>query len=385
MPATERRRHIRLAIVTIAALAVLGASRGPIPVERTAASQVAGDPAESWWISLSTWLRAVERHTPAQRDTDLVAIAAFSWNDLEGVLADYLALFKLVSRAYEHTSRSDQQTTFAFRSYVFTVGEAERLLFFTERNRSPDRVLKRAALLHTEISLLVDNQSRDPSATMDTGVVVVRDGQRNRFRLLRAAPGVRACVARSRVAGPCGRFDGAPVVPEQLQRFWLANGGWVTLTGTSSGHGRDLPGGRADPAGQRMPARGVCLCQDPEQYRDTPKLPRGMLVGVGSSGRELRRAGLSSFRQALEADETLTQARVRLARAIGLEGDHAEAARELHRGAVETDDTTLPSVLRVAVPRQRRTGGAAAASTQPVTPIARPLRSTREPNRPGSP
>ena len=212
------------------------------------------------------------------------------------------------------------------------------MLFLTERNRSPNRIFKRAALLHTDISLLIDDQSRDPRATLDTGVVVVQDGQRIGFDYFAQHLAFARALLDHVSPGPAG---------DSMVRLWYrAIAAFLVGEWRLGDAHRHLQRAREIfPADAQILLASGCLHEAFASAKiqssiETLDLPRGMIVGVGSSGGELRRATLY-FRQALKADETLTQARVRLARAIGLQGDHAEAARELHRGAVETDDTAL--------------------------------------------
>ena len=303
MPATECRRHIRLAIVTIAALAVLGASRGPIPVERTAASQVAGDSAEWWRISLSTWLRAVERHKPAQRDTDLVAIAAFSWNDLNGVLADYLALFKLVEpRVRKHLKvRSADHVRLPVRRLHGGRSRAFALLHRAQPQSRPG-LQARCTAPHGYLAARRRPVER-PAATMDTGVVVVRDGQRIGFDYFAQHLAFARALLDHVSPDPAG---------DSMVRLWYrAIAAFLAGEWRLGDADRHLQRAREIfPADAQILLASGCLHEAFASAKiqssiETLQLPRGMLVGVGSSGRELRQA-TSYFRQALKADETLT-------------------------------------------------------------------------------
>ena len=312
----------------------------------SAAAQQAAPPGggtgqdEPWLASLREWLAAVERHTPGQPDRDLVVFSAWPQRDLRAVVTDLTALLQLLDRAYVRFDRSGQQSTITYKGRLFSMAGVENLLGLSGagQRRDANPLLKRAALLHTDIALLVVPEGAPPDTESVSGVVLVQDGLHAGFDSLAvhltfaralldlvapspAGDGMVRLWYQAMAASLEGRFMLGDAVPHLARAREIFPSDAAILLASGCRH-------------------ETCAAPRTQSAVQALELPRGFKVDVGTAQAELGQAR-AFFRQALRADPGLTEARVRLARITGVQGDHEAAAGELRKAVASPADTVL--------------------------------------------
>jgi tetratricopeptide (TPR) repeat protein len=204
------------------------------------------------------------------------------------------------------------------------------------------RLLKRAAVLHTDIATLVDPRLKAPpgaSPVPGPGVsILINDGRFSSYD----TDGVQWDFTR-RV------LDHVPPGPshDAAVRTWYRAVAAYHVHHLDYGElGRHLGHARrtlrddavlAMMAGVRHQAFASARVQ---ASLATIALPPGMQLAVGERDRELR-AARQAFQEALTLDPGLVEARVRLGRALADEGRPAEAADQLRAALAVADDPVL--------------------------------------------
>ena len=285
---------------------------------------------------LQQWLTAVEQHAPGESDNTLLSAATWSgddlrqlWNEIQVLLLiaenPRLSRFRVRPREYETTPMQRGTPTFTFNR-----SERAALDALAERVRTAglNVVLRRAILLHTDlVTLAPDLVASSAGAAPARAPVRMLVGDGN-------SRGLEGVSLHWEVT----RLLAASVTPDPRADLWIRD--WYRATVAFAQHAESfdsahLQHGRRlfprDPqllllAGCEREAFASPLFQTFARSIRSPF----MRVPYGSAGGELEGAE-GYFREALEIEPDLAEARLRLGRVLGLRGRHAEAVAELTR------------------------------------------------------
>jgi hypothetical protein len=315
------------------------------------------------------WLKATLHHRPGSLDEPAASLARWSHADIETLSDDLGSLILLMRRPgkeeFQLAARGARTARFLYTPtqmrWLNVLACAAGGMATTEpeclkrhaasqldddlsqlemQARQGDRVgaenyvLKRGALLQTDVALFT-NESRVPVAL----------GSRTRAVRVEMSDGEATGVNQSAVHWNIARLLLDAVWPSRSDRpapgrdrmvrdWYVATATWMQLTQqfnfTHLKHARELF--RDD---EEILFLSGC---EHETYAGpafqtivrTAALPPGVSMGVSSDAEELREAA-SLFREALAANPSLDEARLRLARVLSLQRRFSEAEQELNR------------------------------------------------------
>jgi tetratricopeptide (TPR) repeat protein len=129
---------------------------------------------------LERWLGAVARHTAGALDDDTLAAAEFSEADLADILDDLVTLRDRLVRARQRETTDSREPTLSYGGRTLPVSEVERLLGMDAeeaRAGTLNRLLKRAAILHTDVAYFEPPSSAPAPAASDLQVMRFEDGR----------------------------------------------------------------------------------------------------------------------------------------------------------------------------------------------------------------
>lgn len=168
-----------IVVFAFVGLAVARPRTTDMPGAPTSASDFrqSSQPAKSplWLENLQSWLKAVSQHKAGERDMPAILMGRTSESDLEAVRVDFFALVSLHKYAIEHGG-----TQIPYKNERFTVWGVKVLLGLTsdEAIRTDvNRILKRAAILHGDVAMLVASTSGGQDGCSAGSVIIVKDGR----------------------------------------------------------------------------------------------------------------------------------------------------------------------------------------------------------------
>jgi tetratricopeptide (TPR) repeat protein len=281
---------------------------------------------------LQVWLAAVNQHTAGKADAPALAVWTWTRQQLQILAPDVRALLQLVATGNPGASR---------RLDGFTPSEFKELqgLAVQQVIGGANRLRKRGAMLHADIASLVPPviepiaeapppNARGRSTGPRRSSILSADG---RFQSMRY-PGVHWDFARTLLDG----VTPDPSHDETVQLWYRATSAFQinqhNFTDALPHLERARQVLRLDPR-IFLASGGVAEMLAAPRIQGmirTTALPNGVVIDVPSERSNLRNAE-GFYRRALELDPGLTEARIRLARVLGLQGRHEEAIRELQR------------------------------------------------------
>jgi tetratricopeptide (TPR) repeat protein len=300
---------------------------------------------------LEKWLDAVERHKPGEADASFDEIRPWGPQEVDELLIDLNALLILI--------RNDRETMF-FRVSIrgrpptpvfYTRSQLDRLRIRARNEKirnDENRILKRGALLHTDIAAQLPFEARspreEPPVRSERIMVYFDDGRRLGFE--NAAEHWRAARLLLDKVRPKDSRNGkpAPARDEMVQSWYRVTTAYQQLI-------QQYELGHLERALELFPDDAElhffngCLHETFASRRiqsvfHAVSLPKGITFNISSERSELRLAE-ASFRKALEIGPNLTEARIRLGHVLALMGRHSDAADELRRAISSTDDQLL--------------------------------------------
>jgi len=299
---------------------------------------------------LRDWLTAVERHEPGKVDEPALAISRWSRFELDAAWADLRALLDRASGMVSRNQRSGDEATTKTGSGPLTLADVKDLLGLTDdeiRRRDPTRIVKRGAVLHADLAvfvslgLLVDH-------SRGYGTFLVDDGRR-------VGSGTRD------YHWEFGRALLDAVKPDpggdgMVQLWYWASSAFMTYRS-------DLAGlePHTEHARRLLPTSAVPQFFSGVLHETfaSPRIQaaiRGTTTEIGSDESESRKAA-RFFRQTIALDPAFVEARLRLGRALGFAGRHADAAAELQAVASATDDPVLQYYANLSLGREEQALG----------------------------
>jgi tetratricopeptide (TPR) repeat protein len=349
---------------------------------------------------LERWVTLAARHTPGEDDQELQEIAAWPNARLKELWVDANALVRVmrnvrttagtmsVGRPDQRTSVQVRYTKMQFQRMRVLACAAGGLLLEAEcmelkaadslgpelrqvaalahaSNLRGDRnyILRRGALLHTDVPVLAPNAMAAPSDSRST------EGP-NRFRM-QISDGREVDLAQSAVhweiarmlldqVVPRGGDRAAPAGDEMVRAWYHATAAWMQLV-------EDHDKSHLDHARQIYPADPDVLLLagfQRETFAGAPVqnavrsavLPTGVTLDVGSEKTELRDAE-AFFQRALVLRPDHAEGRMHHGRVLALLGRHADAVVELRRAAAALQDPFLGYYAQLSLGAEEETIG----------------------------
>jgi tetratricopeptide (TPR) repeat protein len=309
-----------IAATTLFLLGLIGATTGPaIPPFPTPAAQ-SGTDSSYLQQRVKEWRTAAVLHTPGNPDQAAAMISSWPSYDLEAVL-------KLVTKLASQPASAIKRAKSPIR----------RMLDLTDqevRQGDLSRILKKGALLHTDIALLeLEQGSYQHKPEGIEGIGIFADG-----RVLFQPQQFSWQFARQLI-------DLIPRTPSQdaiVRQWYVATTAYMQSRRLLGYAGQNLKR-----ALDRFPSddkllfyAGVLHETWASPVNQNPLLPRGASVSYGSRDSELRLAR-QYFEKALEKNPSFAEARLRLGRVTGLQGNHKKAIAELQNAAAIIADPQL--------------------------------------------
>lgn len=291
---------------------------------------------------LEDWLSAIETHRSGFADEPLGIVRPWPRQELERLLIDLRSLVTLMQRPDASFGIVAEPVTGTARPYTRTELEKLRALARAAAARGDaNRILKRGAMLHTEISMVrgtaAATTDERPSSLRQV-TLLVGDGLQ---------VGIEESVSHRAVARRL-LDDVAPEPPRRdparddfVRHWYQAFGALLCVRGVY-----DLA--HFERALELFPADAYLLMLAGSLHEtlagsrlqavvDAARSRRDVSIRIGSGRDELERAE-DVLRRAVRADPDGAEAHVRLGRVLSLRGRHAEALPELHRGRVMAKD-----------------------------------------------
>jgi tetratricopeptide (TPR) repeat protein len=330
------------------------------------------------------WLKAVDRHEPGEPDEAVAEVSGWTIDELRGLWVDVVALSQLTRnvRMSHFTVRSENGSAAVEISYssqqlrrmvalacaaagmlasnsdcaaVKAGTQVDEELFrlathaAAERARSGDDnyMLRRAALLHSDIAMLQPHAMVEPFATRATPLVGPQSWRIDIADGRGTGGGMTAVhwdIARTAFdqIRPPGAAKPAPERDSMVRTWYRATGAWMQFREDHDtlhlDHGRKIFPDDPDLLFLSGCQRETYAAPAIQAAAHTVSLPSGFAVAIGSERAELRQAE-NLLRRAVTAAPEMGEAHLRLGRVLGLLGRHQEAVAELQQALTQlTDD-----------------------------------------------
>jgi hypothetical protein len=281
---------------------------------------------------LEAWLSAVEQHRSGTVDGWVLGVRDWDAAALELLRVDLGTVVSMIREPKRVVYDGPELT----RLKAIALGVVLR--------GGENRILKRGAMLHTDVAILAPFKSIPSRKPVDGPVrisVRVKDGPQTdvdrHFEFGRKLlDSVQVQAARDARKGPG---------EDQTVRLWyIAVGSYLQAVG-------DMDFGHVERSLQLFPRDAevlffaACLQEMASSPQGQSVLQaigpsKGMISGVRDEGAALREAE-RLFRQALDRDPLHVETRLRLGRVLGRRGRHEEAARELRQARAATESMLL--------------------------------------------
>ncbi len=126
-----------------------------------------------WLAHLKTWSHAIDAHVPGQADDAVQELAAWSADDITGVVHDFLTVRAAVVKALKAAPQRRNRPFVEYRNGRVWVDELQQLAVFRDSaDDGPNRILRRAAMLHADVALLAALDRSTTTGKPDTVTVV---------------------------------------------------------------------------------------------------------------------------------------------------------------------------------------------------------------------
>jgi tetratricopeptide (TPR) repeat protein len=345
------RTWIAWSVVTLVAVYSVQAAASNMPQGQLAKLPVQESYRDVTIGRLEEWLDAVNRHKPGEADASVGEIRPWGPQEVDELLIDLNTLLVLM--------RNERATKFLRPSNVsrppipvfYTPPQLDRLRIRARNEKirnDENRILKRGALLHTDIAAQLPFQAKsipeEPPVRSQRIMVYFDDGRRLGFE--NAAEHWRAARSLLDKVRPKDSRDGKPdPARDEIVRSWYR----VTIAYQQRIQQYELDhlehALALFPDDAELYFFNGCLHETFASRRvqsvfHAVSLPKGVAFGIDSERSELRSAE-ASFRKALEIGSDLTEARIRLGHVLGRMGRHSDAADELRKAISTTEDQLL--------------------------------------------
>lgn len=303
-------------------------------------------------VRLTAWLEAVDRHQPGTADAPAVAIGQWSPSELLELAADLGIFLERLDRARALKPRERQILEPASERPQEVVNDIRAIADQVLHRGQPNQFLRRAALLHAEIALRRQAERNAlPRPVASVEPQPPNQDERNGKIVIRAKDGVVLDIEGATRHWQIGRMVLESVSPDPVRDGIVRH--WYRATIAQLLRNEEIAYARPQlAAALRIFANDAHLLLYAGALHETSanarvqavvrglaRLPEVKPV-VASPGTELKLAE-RFFRQSLEADPRLAEARLRLGRVLGVQGRHEEAATEIRRVSPQIKDSQL--------------------------------------------
>jgi hypothetical protein len=299
--------------------------------------------ADAWLDSVEAWRTAVADHAMGRLDAPFQRVRAWSNPDMQRVLFDVKSLVKALVDQHATYVRSRVRPPMEYRR-SFTFEQLQIVLGLTEdeaQRGDASRVLKRGALLHTDVAMLAPNSPPQsprtpglvPSPPAGTGDVMITDG-----REVGREDGSQWEFARSLL----DMVLPSPADDSMVRQWYIASTAHMEDERRLGQAGRNLARGL-----EIFPADVSLLFYEGTLHEalaapraQNADLPPGFRPSFGNAEAEWRMAE-SCFRQSLQWREDFPEGHLHFGRVTGLLGHHDAAVAELTKAAASIADPQL--------------------------------------------
>ena len=338
------------------AAACVVVSTNPLLAQATAAQSRRPKP-PSRIERLEAWLVASEGHEPGRADEPTRLFDSWRVDDFEWLQVDINVVLLLMDDPKLETFFEKAEGRRPQRQVFFSGFELKQLRTFAKaaaarggddtsvsveerlvRNRN--HLLKRGAILHTDVAILEQISGRIRPSRPDSGArevtLYLPDGRQT---------GLGDDVGHREIARTMlDKIAPEPARDEMVRRWYIVTAAyWQGVFQLMPSHFTHAL--RLFPNDPDVLFLAGCLHESLAQPRiqevmQTAAIPTGLTFDISSTRAELRDAeGL--FRQALKARPDFVEARIHLGRVLGRRGQHAEAATLLRKAASTAKDRLL--------------------------------------------
>jgi hypothetical protein len=286
---------------------------------------------------VTEWLKAVDAHQPGTADAPAIAISRWQPGELRSLVTNLRGLLETQRVEREKFRQTGVPRPITYRDKVFTLPQLQKLLGLTDDEVMRDdanRVVKRAALLHTDIARHI-RAGLSSTSDMGSGVVVLQDGQqigtqemsphwaiaRGLLDLVTPSPSTDLTVRQwchAMAADELARQQWSLAAPNLIYAQLILPDDARILLYSGALH-------------------EIYASPDLQNIVRALNAKSPSRVNVGSEQMELAFAE-RLLRQAVTIDETLAEARLRLGHVLGQMGRHDEAVDEVRRAAAGLTD-----------------------------------------------
>jgi len=297
------------------------------PVTVPAAPQKNPVPLE-WRQRLQSWLDAIADHRPGEADAPAYFMGAWSEGDLDAGTTDLLTMVTLYSRMFGR-----QVST--YHGEPFGVMDLTQLLKMTGGDShlaGADRLLMRAAILHADVAMRVVSRLGSGAGCSAISTVKSSDGT----RVGAGCIGFHWRIARTLLDA----VSNSPDARAAIRLWYHATSAFLLEELDYANASFHIDHGQA-----RFPEDPAILFEHGLLHEALASASvqialRGLKTSVPAADVNLRDArGL--YESAVRADPDFVEARVRLARVLGVLGRHEEAERELSKALLLPMNTRL--------------------------------------------
>ncbi len=311
---------------------------------------------------LRAWVEATERHAPGSADESLLRVASWDRATLWQVWIDSGAIVSLIRNPgilIFHTPIEPEPFSAIFRSReprlrtrIVPYGrdelrELQSIATEVAGRGGEDRMLKRGAVLHSDIAMLgAQLTDSEPARQPRSGSI-----------MLYVADGQQTGIDDASVQWEMGRRLLDKVRPRGTRKLGADPGGdetvrlWYLAANAYMQAVEQLDPWHVDRSVQLFPrdAETLFLAACAREMFSGPQiqsvlasttLSRDLFNFIGAEGAELRTAE-RLFRESLEHDPGRAEARIRLGRVLGRRGRHQEAIAELRTAMTGTKNRLL--------------------------------------------
>ena len=322
---------------------------------------------------LQEWLQAIEHHQPGRDDEAMSVLDSWRPDDFKYLAIDLGTLLSLMKDPSVRTfywkveGRSTPLHVVYSGSDLRLIVELARAANARDEDRYPlplermernrNHILKRAAILHADVAAeaLLGNRTKGSAAPegLQEFTLLLPDGR---------SQGLAVDIGHWELA----RTMLDKVVPAAARDEFVRQ--WYDVTAAylqSVGHltpSHFTRGLRLFPDDAELLFQAGCLHESLAESRvqeamQTAAIPSDVTFEIASRRTELRDAE-SLFRKALKAQPDHLEARIRLARVLGLRGEHVEAEALLRKAVADVKEPLLqvPTRISFLAPRKRRSG-----------------------------
>ena len=334
-------------------------------------------------VRLERWLKAVDQHTPGERDDALAKVGSWNTGELRNLWIDANILVKLMRNLKAARFEVQPEGQRAPSNIGYTTSQIRRLRALAcaaagvlvsnpvcnamsaandvdaELQRlslhagggtldgDANYILRRGAILHADVAMLnppapVDSVPAPLSVGPQRVRIEMSDGRQTDIRMSAIHWEIAEMVLDH--VKPPGADKPAPGRDDMVRQWYRATAAWMQLH-------EEHDTLHLDRARRIFPADADILflsgCQHEVYARPAIQsvlrsavLPSGFSADFESSHAELRRAE-GFLRQAVALKPEIGEAHLRLGRVLGLLGHHAEAVDELRHALTRLDDDQL--------------------------------------------